>query len=77
MKQGSKLKHTQVYMNEHLTRRNVHIAKHARQLRKDGDIKDTWTRDCTIYIRCEDNSVKKILDEDDFPKLGLRPISEQ
>ena len=50
MKQGRKLKGTQVYLNEHLTKQNAAIAREARILRKERKIKETWTRNCKIYI---------------------------
>lgn len=75
LKQGKKLKNTGVYINEHLTKRNVDIAKHARKLRKDGDIEDSWTRSCAIFVRLKDNGgVKKISGPADFGKWGLRPM---
>ncbi|KAL7383833.1 hypothetical protein ABVT39_018734 [Epinephelus coioides] len=51
LKQVRKLKDTQVYVNEHLTKRNAEIAKHARALKKQKKIHSTWTRDCKIWIR--------------------------
>ena len=51
MMQGKKLKGTQVYVNEHLTKRNAEIAKEARILRKNGKIKSTWTRNCKVLVR--------------------------
>lgn len=51
MKQGKKLKDTQVYLNEHLTKANAEIAMKARQLRRDKKIQSTWTRHCRVYIQ--------------------------
>jgi hypothetical protein len=48
---GGNLKGTNVYMNEHLTKRNADLARTARQLKKDGKIFNTWTRDCKVFIR--------------------------
>lgn len=51
LKQGSKLKGTDVYINEHLTKRNADIAKKARQLKKQGKIQHTWVNNCKIFIK--------------------------
>lgn len=51
MKQYGKLKGTGVFMNEHLTKTTATIAWKARQLKKHGKIKGTWTRNCKVMIR--------------------------
>ena len=51
LRQGKKLKGSNVYMNEHLTKKNADIAKYARLLRKQTKIQSTWTRDCRVWIR--------------------------
>lgn len=51
LKQGRKLKGTDVYINEHLTKRNAEIAKKARQLKKQGKIQQTWVSNCKIFIK--------------------------
>lgn len=51
LKQGRKLKGTDIYMNDHLTRRNADIARKARQLRKQGKIQHTWVSNCKIFIK--------------------------
>ena len=51
LKQGKKLKGTNVYMNDHLTKRNAEIAKKARDLRKEKKIQQTWTRNCKVFIK--------------------------
>lgn len=43
LKQGRKLKGSNVYINDHLTKRNADIARKARSLRKEGKIQSTWT----------------------------------
>ncbi|KAJ8386339.1 hypothetical protein AAFF_G00174360 [Aldrovandia affinis] len=65
LKQGFKLKGTDVYVNEHLTKKNADIAKEARTLRKEKKIKATWTRNCKVLIKLngatpEDEEVKVI-----------------
>lgn len=51
LKQGRKLKGTNVYLNEHLTKKNADIAKRARELRKHGKIQNTWTQNCKVFIK--------------------------
>lgn len=49
--QGKKLKGSEVYLNEHLTKKNAEIAREARNLRKSDKINATWTRNCKVMIR--------------------------
>ena len=49
LKQGRKLKGTNVFINEHLTKRNSDIARKARNLKKQGKIQSTWTNNCKIH----------------------------
>lgn len=51
MMQGKKLKGSDVYLNDHLTKKNAEIAREARYLRKTNKIKATWTRNCKVLIR--------------------------
>uniref|UniRef100_A0A667WNB1 DUF4795 domain-containing protein n=1 Tax=Myripristis murdjan TaxID=586833 RepID=A0A667WNB1_9TELE len=51
LKQGKKLKGSNVYINEHLIKRNADIAKKARYLRKQKKIQHTWTTNCKIFIK--------------------------
>lgn len=51
LKQGRKLKGSDVFMNEHLIKRNSDIARNARNLRKQGKIQSTWTNNCKIFIK--------------------------
>ena len=53
LKQGRKLKGTQVYINEHLTKKNADIAKRARSLKKSNKIQGTWTTNCKVFIKTE------------------------
>ena len=52
------LRRTGIYINEHLTKKNGELAKKARDLRKDGKITGTWTRDCKIFIKTNDGTVQ-------------------
>lgn len=56
LKQAKKLKGTGVYLNEHLTKKNADIARHARTLRKHNKIQATWTRNCKVMIRLNGTS---------------------
>lgn len=51
LKQGKKLKGSNVYVNEHLTKKNAGIAKMARILRKQKKIQSTWTANCKVFIK--------------------------
>lgn len=51
LKQGRNLKGTNVYINEHLTKKNSDIARQARQLRKENKIQATWTSNCRVFIK--------------------------
>ena len=77
LKQGKKLQGTDVFLNEHLTRKNAQIARHAKDLRKSGDVTDTWTRQCAVFVRMKGRSVKKVSNMQDFPVLGLRGLTSR
>lgn len=51
LKQGRKLKGTNVYLNEHLTKKNAEIAWKARDLKKQHKIQHTWVNNCKIFIK--------------------------
>lgn len=72
LKQGRKLKGTDVFINEHLTRRNSDIARKARQLKKQGKIQHTWTNNCKIFIKLngtpEDAKVLVVRNIEDLDK---------
>ncbi|KAL7388350.1 hypothetical protein ABVT39_012223 [Epinephelus coioides] len=51
LRQGKKLRGSDVYINEHLTKRNADIAWQARALRKQNKIQATWTRNCKVWIK--------------------------
>ncbi|XP_061912355.1 uncharacterized protein LOC133655823 [Entelurus aequoreus] len=51
LKQGRKLKGTNIYMNDHLTKRNADIARKARQMRREKKILQTWTANCKVFIK--------------------------
>lgn len=58
--QAKKLKRTNVYINEHLTKKNGGIAREARMLRKQKKITGTWTWNGNVWIREQDGSAKVI-----------------
>ena len=51
LREGRRLKGTDVYLNEHLTKRNAEIAKNARYLKKQKEIQNTWTTNCKVFIK--------------------------
>ncbi|KAM3613048.1 uncharacterized protein V6R79_019378 [Siganus canaliculatus] len=51
LKQSRKLKGTNVYINEHLTKQNADLARKARYLKKQRKIQSTWTANCKVYIK--------------------------
>ena len=51
MNQRKNLKGSAAYLNDHLTRRNAEISKHARLLRKCKQIENTWVKGCRIYVK--------------------------
>ncbi|KAL7405847.1 hypothetical protein ABVT39_008511 [Epinephelus coioides] len=74
IRQGKKLKGSDVYLNEHLTKRNGDIARRARFLRKQRKIQSTWTANCKIYIKLngspEEAKVLVIRDIDELDKYN-------
>ena len=53
MMNGKNLRGSNVYVNEHLTRKNAGLAKRARDLKKENRIESTWVRDCKIFIKVD------------------------
>ena len=51
LKNGRMLKGTNVYVNEHLSKKNADIAGFARQLKRRQRIHSTWTRNCKVLIK--------------------------
>lgn len=69
LRQAKKLKGTNVYINEHLTKKNGDIAREARMLRKQQKITGTWTRNGSVWIKGQDGSVKVIKDMKELEKV--------
>uniref|UniRef100_A0A1A8PAD9 Uncharacterized protein n=1 Tax=Nothobranchius rachovii TaxID=451742 RepID=A0A1A8PAD9_9TELE len=61
--QANKLRGTNVYINEHLTKKNGTIAREARMLKKQKKIVATWTRNGSVWIREQEGSQAKIIKE--------------
>ncbi len=51
MKNKGKLRGKNIYINEHLTGRNAHIFRKARELRKLNKVEAAWTRNCQVLVR--------------------------
>lgn len=75
MKKAKMLKGSNVFINEHLTKKNSELAWKARTLRKQHRIASTWIRDCKVFIRTvgspEVARTHVIKSNDDFQKLHL------
>lgn len=52
-----------VYINEHLTMVNKYLYKLARDMRKENKIKYVWIRNGKLFVRTEDNSPHKIIND--------------
>ncbi|CAL8338545.1 unnamed protein product [Boreogadus saida] len=61
LSQGRKLKGSNVYLNEHLTKHYADIAKKVRHLRKQGKIQNTWTTSCKIFVKLNGMNAKVVL----------------
>ena len=44
-----------LYINEDLTKTRAEVAARARQLKRDGKLDDTWTRDGIIFVKKGDS----------------------
>lgn len=51
LQQRKKVKGSNVFLNDHLTRKNAEIARKARLLRKQNKIQNTWVSSCKIFIK--------------------------
>ena len=58
MRNGQTLKGSRIYINEDMTRIRGKIAWEAHQLRHDGKLIDTWTRDGIIFVKKSENNIK-------------------
>ena len=67
------LKHVpeRIFINEALTRKRSELAYKARQLVKQNVFKQTWTSDCKILIRTNDDNVHSVRTEKEL--IGLKP----
>lgn len=66
---GRNLRGTNVYVNEHLTKKNGELAKKARDLRRAGNIINTWVRDCKVFIKDKDGKVLLVKSTSDLNGL--------
>ena len=60
LKSGKRLRGTNIYMNEDMTKYRSSLAFEARQLKRDKQIADTWTRDGHILIKNKAGNIKSI-----------------
>lgn len=59
--QAKKLKGTNVYLNEHFTKKNGDIAREARMLRKQKKITATWTQNGNVWVREQEGLQAKMI----------------
>ena len=72
LKNAKKLWGTNMYINEHLTKKKVDLAKKARLQKKQGKIESMWTRNCKVLIKIERHSGTRtywIKEDSDFDKF--------
>jgi hypothetical protein len=49
-----------IFLKEDLTKTRANLAKRARNLKKDGKISDTWTRDGVIFVKHKNEKVERL-----------------
>ena len=74
---AKKLRGSDVYIDEHLTRQNACFARKAREYKRKGLILSTWTKNCNVIIRTkgqipEQCKVITIHDNTDFIQCGAK-----
>lgn len=72
LKQGKMLRGTDVFLNEHLTKKNAMLAREARLLRKQKKILSTWSNNCKVFVKTngtpEESKVVLIRSMEDLEK---------
>ena len=58
-----KLKGTNIFVNEDLTKVRSTIAWEARRLKRESKVADTWTRDGIVFVKVGENSIKSFTAE--------------
>lgn len=58
-----RLKGKRIYIEEHLTAENAKAMYEARQLKRQGKLRDCFTKHCTPFVRLVDNRVVPLTDE--------------
>ena len=74
---AKKLRGSDVYINEHLTRQNADLARKAREYKRKGLILSTWAKNCNVIIGTkgqtpEQYKVVPIHDDSDFIQCGVK-----
>lgn len=64
---------TSYLMFEDLTKQRAKLSFTARDLRRNEDIKDTWTFDGKIFIKLNDDTIKLCSKDSDLPNKTVRP----
>ena len=58
-----------IFINEDLTKMRADLAKRERNLKKDGKILDTWTRDGVIFVKHKNAKVERITKDSEMTQL--------
>ena len=67
------MKRTRIYVNEQLTQNNAALFKKARDLRKHGNIDNTWTYNGKVFLKkSQSTSPNELKVEEDLLQTVLR-----
>ena len=81
MKKRGALRNRQppVYINDHLTENSSKLAFQARQMKRQGRVLDTWTRNCKIFVKFRNNELEepKVIQLKSMTDLARIPDSLQ
>ena len=69
LRSKKKLNGTGVFISEHLTKENSYLYKLARDLRRRNKIQKTWTVNCRIFAKMNNNNIKEIKDRSFFDEF--------
>ena len=58
-----------IFINEDLTAKRAKWAKRARGWKKDGKVKDTWTRDGILFVKMSNDAIERINSDRELQRL--------
>ncbi|KAK3107602.1 hypothetical protein FSP39_018166 [Pinctada imbricata] len=58
-----------IFINEDLTSKRAKWAKRARGWKKDGKLKDTWTRDGVLFVKMPNDAIERINSDRELQRL--------